>query len=109
MCDIGFSLSTGGNTFTRMCQNNAAWSGAEPTCGRKCMMIDFLIIMTPDLFAPAGTSSDSGDNTGAIVGGIIGALLVLSIIICLGICGVALLTNKLWKQPRTRSIVNVDE
>ena len=31
-CDFGFNLSTGGVSFTRVCQNTAVWSGVVPTC-----------------------------------------------------------------------------
>lgn len=41
-CDFGFSLSTGDETFTRICQNNG-WSSAEPTCDGEYMIIDFHI------------------------------------------------------------------
>jgi hypothetical protein len=31
-CNFGFNLSSGGESFTRICQNTAQWSGVEPTC-----------------------------------------------------------------------------
>ena len=31
-CDIGFQLSTGGDSFNRTCQENGEWSDASPVC-----------------------------------------------------------------------------
>lgn len=31
-CNFGFNLSTGGISFTRVCQNTGVWSADVPTC-----------------------------------------------------------------------------